>query len=76
MGFHEDKRKADDGVDRADNELSKLLTQHGWAYSSRHPGSLWLWSKEISGKSYVCDRSTALHIEESLHEDTEEDAEY
>jgi hypothetical protein len=41
-----------------------FLRDRGWEYSSNHPGSLWLFSKIIGRKLYVCDQTTAIALEE------------
>jgi hypothetical protein len=43
---------------------SQFLYQQNWNYSCQNPGSLWLWEKEIAGRMFRCDESSAIAIEE------------
>ncbi len=57
----------DGALSRAQNNhetaLAKLLEDCGWVYSCDTPGSRWMWSKEIDGRTLVVDRDTAIEIE-------------
>lgn len=71
--MHKPKKVAD--LDAMYDELQtareNFLRSRGWAYTSNHPGCLWLYEKEINGSKMVCDAGTAMHIERSVDEDAE-----
>jgi hypothetical protein len=54
--------------DASGQVVRDYLTSNGWVYTSRHPGSIWMWSirKRIPGtlemlpNTYVVNESTAL----------------
>lgn len=46
-----------------------FLRSRGWAHSSSHPGSYWLWSKEIDGKMYHVPKDMALSMEQRIEGD-------
>ena len=49
------------------------LKERGWEYTSSLPGSFWVYVKKLpktyGDKVFVCDESTAMHIQESLDAD-------
>ena len=55
-----------DSSDRYDAIVALFLRGQGWTESCDHPGCLWLWVREIEGKTYRCDRDTALSLEAAL----------
>jgi len=65
LEFDERSGQADD--DRA-KWVREYLTTNGWQYTSRHPGSMWLWTltKEAEGAepiTYAVQESVALQIQ-------------
>lgn len=57
-------------IDQAVNRLYELkkryLEEHGWAYTSDTPGSIWLWKKIYRDDSYLCNMDLALVVEAAL----------
>lgn len=43
------------------------LRRNGWSYKCNNPCSFWLWEKEINGRLYVVNESTAFDFQN--HED-------
>jgi hypothetical protein len=60
--------------EQLEREEANYLRRFGWNYTSKHPGSLWLWEKEFAGQLFVCDQGTALHLTESIYPEGETDA--
>ena len=46
--------------------IDAFLRSRGWGHTSSTPGSLWLWTKRIAGKTYYVDRASAMRMEASL----------
>lgn len=63
------RRKSDNAIIDAQNELERLTNQylhsHGWKYTSNTPGCLWLWQKATEdGRILLVDTSTALSMQQ------------
>lgn len=49
---------------QAEEVVSKALRQAGWKHTSQTPCSVWMWQKEIGGKTYSVSRDDAASIQE------------
>jgi hypothetical protein len=54
--------------EQIDYKMDDLLRKKGWSQSSSHPGCLWLWSKDIKGKTYIVNKATAIHMQSWMDE--------
>jgi hypothetical protein len=55
--------KYENEKEQIDYKMDDLLRKKGWSQSSSHPGCIWLWSKDIKGKTYVVNKATAIHMQ-------------
>lgn len=43
-------------------DVDAFLRSRGWTHTSDTPGSIWLWTKEIDGKTFLVDKDTAIYM--------------
>lgn len=43
--------------------VENALARRGWEHTCQTPGSYWMWSKSILGKTVLVDMETALRFE-------------
>ena len=53
-------------ITRLDELERRYLEEHGWKYTCKTPGSIWLWRKIHMDDTYLCNQKMALHLEEAL----------
>lgn len=49
---------------QAEETVAKALRQSGWKHTSQTPCSVWMWQKEIGGRTYSVSRRDAAMIQE------------
>jgi len=46
--------------------IEGFLTKKGWKHTCSLPGALWLWSKEVDGRTVYVQTDTAVYIQEVI----------
>jgi hypothetical protein len=62
------ERNLENEKEQLDWKMDAHLRKKGWESTSSTPGCLWLWRKEISGKIYLVNKASAVHMQAWLDE--------
>lgn len=51
---------------------SRYLEANGWEHSSSNPAHIWLWEKEVNGRTITVSEDVAVRMQQNLDGDQED----
>lgn len=66
------REKIADATYDLERAKDKYLRASGWTYSCSNPAALWLWEREIDGRTLAVSTDVAIRLQECMDEDNSE----